>query len=83
MKNIGIRTKWNKSFLEKSLDFTKVTGLFINGTHVSIYGIDNKTVDKQKFSTNIDFTGFVSIFLYDTKVSINGIEKQMKIKHYF
>jgi hypothetical protein len=46
MKNIGIRTKWNKSFLEKSLDFTKVTGLFINGTHVSIYGIDNKTVDK-------------------------------------
>ena len=26
--------------MEKSLDFTKVTGLFINGTHVSIYGID-------------------------------------------
>ena len=67
--------------IPKPLDFTKVTGLFINGTHVSIYGIDNKTVDKQKFSTNIDFTGFVSIFLYDTKVSINGIVKQMKIKH--
>ncbi len=32
--------------IPKPLDFTKVTGLFINGTHVSIYGIDNKTVDK-------------------------------------
>ena len=28
MKNIGIRTKWNKSFLEKSLDF--LAGLSYN-----------------------------------------------------
>ena len=40
-----VENVWNRKIL-KSLDFTKVTGLFINGTHVSIYGIDNKTVDK-------------------------------------